>query len=297
MMHVTSTHADLETRRKQRQRRQCRRGIGTAREGNEHMRSRRQHVGLAQGLLNVLQEPRDRALHRAGHFGMVHAVTQMSSRALRISWFAIVLITTRISARADEEPEPTPPGLNPTIVRALADVRTKYGADAVMMEGFLLSLSIQNGAVLETAITIGEIEEHDTRKYLPFIVETGIIYNDRELSADSRLGRTWTRIIERSLRMFRSLDLPADGLRFAISYGHKPYVDESDLRTHLREGHGDSESIVVYLLTADVHELLATKIDGQQLADRAVVLVDGKRQRIRVEPAEIATPDGSRPTP
>ena len=190
-------------------------------------------------------------------------------------------------ARADDDlPEPTPAGINPEIVRALTEVRRKYGADAVVMEGVLLSHSIQNGSVLETAVTVGDIEERETRKYLLFTVDTGIVYNDRELTPEARLGRTWTRIVERSLRTFRSLAVPADGLRLTLNYSHKPYVDEPDLRAHLGDGHGESESMVLYLLSHDVGDLIEAKIDSQQLADRAVVLVNGAPARLLVEAPE-----------
>ncbi|HVN88091.1 MAG TPA: hypothetical protein VMW17_24880 [Candidatus Binatia bacterium] len=210
---------------------------------------------------------------------------------------SVTLLQTSRARAADTDPAASPAGPNPEMIRAIAEIRRKYGADAVMMEGTLLSHSIQAGSVLETAVTIADVQRRDARTYLVFAVETGLVYNDRELSADERLRRTWTRIVERSLRTFRALDLPADGLCLAITYSHKPYADEPDLRSHLSEGHGERESVVLYLLTSDVSELLGNRIGGQQLADRSVVLVNDRPQRIRVEPTEAPASADTAPTP
>lgn len=242
---------------------------------------------MGDRLPNGVEKATDRALHRVNHFGMVRAATQMRSLYLRVVVASLALAGRCGAALAEEEPPvPTPAGINPEIVRALAEVRRKYGPDAVVMEGVLLSHAIQNGSVLETAVTVGDIEQREEHRYLLFTVDTGIVYNDRELTPEARLGRTWTRIVERSLRTFRSLTVPADGLRFTLTYSHKPYVDEPDLRAHLSDGHGELESVVLYMLSDDVSELIAAKIDGQQLADRAVVLVNGAPVRVRVEPPE-----------
>jgi hypothetical protein len=244
---------------------------------------------MRECLANRVEEPSDRALHRNGHFGMVPPATQMRRSYSRSLVVLLVIVGLRTASFGDEEiVAPTPAGPNPEIIRALAEVRRQYGPDAVVLEGFLLSNAIQAGSVLETAVTVGDLEERDARKYLTFTVETGIIFNDREIGDDARAGRIWTRVVERSLRMLRSLSLPADGVRFVLGYSHKPYADESDLRAHLGDGHGEAETVVFYIRLGDINELLAAKLDGQQLVDRAVVLVNGTSQRVRVEPPETA---------
>jgi len=289
MMDVRRRHTDLEASTQQ-----CKRG--SAGERDQRVGAGHEQRLVSDRLPNGVEESTDRALHGTQDFDMVPAATQM--RCVRIvPVVAFLILAGRDSALLAEEelPIPTPAGVNPEIVRALAEVRRKYGPDAVVMEGVLLSHAIQKGAVLETAVTVGDLEEREARKYLLFTVDTGIVYNDRELTPEARLGRTWTRIVERSLRTFRSLSVPADGLRLTLSYSHKSYVDEPDLRSHLRDGHGEPESAVIYLTTNDVGDLIAAKIDGQQLADRAVVLLNGTPVRVRVEPPE--TPVSEAPQP
>lgn len=190
------------------------------------------------------------------------------------------------SAAAGPVAGPTPRGFSADILKALSEVRRQYGNDAVMIEGFLMGQAIESGSVLETAVGVSGVEEHAQHKYLTFKLDSGIVYNDRELDADARLARTWTRIIEPTLRRFKTIDVPADGVSFAISYTHKPYTDEPDLRAHLSEGHGEPEDAVFYLLTRDLSELMASRISAQQLVDRSIVTADGAARQMKVEPPQ-----------
>jgi hypothetical protein len=193
-------------------------------------------------------------------------------------------------AGAAENSGRKPPGPNPDIIRAIREVGRLYGPDAILLQSYLLGHAIQEGSVLEAAIGVAGIQNFQSRKYLTFKLETGIVYNDRELSPDARLTRTWSRIVERSLRKFRSIVVPADGLAFAITYFHKAYIDEPDLRAHLRDGHGEEESALFYLLSSDVNDLVASRITSQGLADRATVLVNGSARHVQVETPEATIP-------
>ena len=172
------------------------------------------------------------------------------------------------------------------ILRTLQDVQRKYGRDAVLIEGHLLGLAIQAGSILEAAISVPGVEERSGKRFLTFKLDTGIIYNDRELTRPGRAARAWRDIVESSLRKFRSLTVQADGLALLVGYTHKEYVDDADLRARLTEGHGESEAAAFYLLIEDVAELLADRITGQQLIDRSTVLIDGSPARIVVNPPE-----------
>jgi hypothetical protein len=166
------------------------------------------------------------------------------------------------------------------ILNSLHDVQRQYGKDAVMMEGQLLGQAIRSGSVVDAVISIPGIEERNGRRYVAFKLDTGIIYNDREVPAAARPLRLWTDIAEPSLRKFEKLNLPADGVGLLLAYAHKQYVDEADLRAHLQDSPGDSESVAFYVLNSDVTELTANRITGQQLLDRATVLLNGSPTRL-----------------
>jgi hypothetical protein len=235
-----------------------------------------------------------RALHSAFESGIIRAALQMLPTAFSRQLSAIslctivaaIVLTGGHGARAqqwkphlDEEQS----GIRKEILASLHDVQRKYGKDAVMMEGQLLGQVIRSGSIVDAVISIPGVEEHGGRRYVAFKVETGIIYNDHELIAAARPVRVWADIVEPSLRKFKTLDLPADGVALLFAYTHKEYADEADLRAHLHESPGDAESVAFYVLSSDVTELTAERITGQQFIDRATVLVNGSPTRLVLE--------------
>jgi hypothetical protein len=169
------------------------------------------------------------------------------------------------------------------IMRALHDVQSQYGADAVMLEGHLLAHAIQGGSILEAVVSVPGVEDRNGKKFLAFKVETGIIYNDRETDASARTARVWRDIAEATLRKFHTVTVPADGIALIVGYSHKSYVDEADLRARLSEGHGDPEVTAFYLLLSDMAELAADRITAQQLVDRSTVLLNGRTVRLAID--------------
>lgn len=199
---------------------------------------------------------------------------------------AAIALTSAHAARAQQWKPPTDAGqsgISKEILASLHDVQRQYGKDAVMMEGQLLGQAIRSGSIVDAVISIPGFEEREGRRYVAFKLETGIIYNDREVIAAARPLRVWADIVEPSLRKFKTLDLPADGVALVFGYAHKQYADESDLRAHLRDNPGDPELVTFYVLSSDVTELTADRITGQQLIDRATVLVNGSPTRLIVE--------------
>ena len=244
-------------------------------------------------------------MHGSSEFDIIHAVLQMSSRLRsRLARALAVLVAIGIHNATASAAEPQfrgTPGPDDTIeaattrkevLQALQDVQRKYGADAVMMEGHLIGQAIRGGSIVEAEVSVPGIEERDGKRFLTFKVETGIIYNDREITPAARPARVWADVVETTLRKFHALTLPADGIALRCGYAHKPYIDEPDLRAHLSEGRGDPEAAAFYLLLSDVTELMSNRITGQQLADRSIILVDGTAMHV-VLPAPTPAPTSS----
>lgn len=193
--------------------------------------------------------------------------------------------TPAVTPSADDEPS-----TREEILRSLKDVQQKYGGDAVMLEGHLLGHAIQGGSILEAVISIPGIEEYAGKRFLAFTLETGIVYNDHELvTAARRHARAWKDIVEMTLKKFQTLTVPADGLLLTLSWSHKPYADETELRAHLKEDRGQAEMAKFYLLTADITELITRRISGQQLVDRSTVLVDGAPAHLVLDDEPLST--------
>jgi len=166
------------------------------------------------------------------------------------------------------------PSSKTEIFNAMQDVQRKYGSDAVMLQGHLMSQAVHNGAIGETVASVGDVENHDGKRFLVVQLETGIVYNDREISAAARPARLWSDIVEASLRKFHTLTVPADGIALRLGYRHREYDTEAEVRAHFREQPGTPESAVFYLLLPDVIDLLSDRITAQQLVERSTTLVN-----------------------
>lgn len=180
----------------------------------------------------------------------------------------------------NQEPPPEEGTSRKEILDTLHDLQRKYGSDAVLMEGHLLGQAIRSGSILEAVISVSGVEERDGKRFLAFKLETGIVYNDREVAPPERSVRAWSEIVEVTLRQFHKPSVPADGIAFVVSYTHKPYADLADLHAHLMDGHGEPEAVAFYVLTPDVVELNADRITPQQLIDRSTVLINGAPSRL-----------------
>jgi hypothetical protein len=255
------------------------------------MIARPQHLIAGDGARDLLHERRGAtSLHSTTQSDIIRAALQMMNvcrgvRRVSSRLALLILISGPFpsSVRADDDPAENarPPGetfdpgtTREEIMQALQEVARTYGHDAVLLEGHLLQLAIRSGSVREATVSVPGVEERDGKRFVAFKLETGIVYNDREVSPPSRAVRVWSDIVEATLRKFHSLSVSADGIAFLVSYEHKAYIDESDLRAHLSEDRGESESAVFYLSLSDIRELLAEQIAAQQLIDRSTILVN-----------------------
>src|SRR5512139_238378 len=192
---------------------------------------------------------------------------------LAVTLFAAVLASGLYAAYAQDEPPPPPTadqpdGTRKEILGSLQDVQKQYGSNAVMLQGQLLGQAIRSGSIIEAAINIPGYEERGGKRFLAFALDTGIIYNERELRPAARRARIWTDIVEVSLRKFPKLTLPADGIGITLTYAHKAYTDAAELRASLADDRGQAETAAFYFLLADISELTAKRITPQQLLDR-----------------------------
>jgi hypothetical protein len=192
-------------------------------------------------------------------------------------------------------PTPEAESMNPALtrqalLRSLQSINHKYGPDAVMLEGQLLTWAVRGNSVLETSVSVPGVEIRGGKRFLRFVVETGIVYNDRTVPAHSLPAHLWRDVVEVSLRSFRTLKLPTDGMVLTVGCTHKRYADDADLLEHVSDDHGVPETAVFYLLVSDVGDLIAKRITPQQLLDRSTVLVNGAPTRLVLDLPAAASP-------
>jgi len=201
------------------------------------------------------------------------------------------------AVRADETPTPpVDPPSNPAadsvaarnqqkIMETLRRLEKKFGRDAVLLSGYALSLAVRHGAILEAEANLRGYEERGGQRFLTLHLASGIVFNDNDHSAAQRPMRVWTNIIEPSLRQLaEGISVGAEGVAFHVTYAHKAYKDEYELRDHLKDGRGDQETAKYFVRVTDVTEMLAQRLSGQQLADRATILVNDQPTQLTLEP-------------
>jgi len=292
VIEVRGAHLDFQARRQCHQRRQQGHRVRAARKRHQHPVAGPQQRRTCKRSPDLLQQGCGSGpLHSVGQFDIIPPAIQMCGFRFHpqrsLCWYAaLALITLGYAplALCADAPEPPPEAgtSHQEIVDALHDLQRKYGSDAVLMEGHLLGQAVRSGSLLEAVISVTGVEERNGKRFLAFKLETGIIYNDRELAPHERSTRAWTDIVEATLRKFHKPSVPADGIAVLLSYTHKPYSDLSDLRAHLNEGHGEPEALAFYVLVPDIVELNADRITAQELIDRSTFLLNGEPARLRL---------------
>ena len=163
----------------------------------------------------------------------------------------------------------------------------KYGSDAALLQGLLLTHSLEGQAILTTESTIVGYEETSGRKYLGFRVASGVILNDNTMNRDQRLERIWHIVLERTLLKYPKFNAPADGLAVEIRYNHRPYEKLADVN-ETEDDFGPEERAKFYMLSADLQEFLAKKMGPQDFLGRSQVLVDDRPVKIQL--TEVSMP-------
>ena len=165
----------------------------------------------------------------------------------------------------------------------------KYGSDAALLQGLLLTHSLQGEAVLTTESTILGFEESAGRKYLGFRVASGVVLNDNEMDRDRRLERIWHVVLERTLMKYPKFNAPADGLAVEIRYNHRPYERLADVG-QTDDDFGPEERAKFYMLSADLEEFLAKRMGPQDFLGRARILVDDRPVKIHLTEVSMPPP-------
>jgi hypothetical protein len=202
-----------------------------------------------------------------------------------IFFFLLLLSVPVVAAETAELPSDLPPTRSADDRRAVLELmkqnRQKYGDDAALLQGLLLTHSLQGEAVLTTESTIVGFEEHEGHKYVAFRVASGVVLNDKSLDREQRLERIWHIVIERTLLRYPKFTAPADGVAIEIEYNHRPYQQLADLYNEADDT-GAVERAKFYLLSSDLGDFLAHQISTQDFLERSRVLLDDQPVKLRI---------------
>jgi len=212
---------------------------------------------------------------------VLKVVALLAAAALLAATGAAAEPTPPAAAALEEMPSAT----RDDVVRALRKVRRKYGEDAAVIETQLLINAMRHGSVRATTVSVDGVKPYRGKRYLGFSVETGLIFDSQTRDVVTRIHILWSGIMVPTIERLASPRIPADGIKVALQYHHRPYKSRDELRTGM-DRPGTSEETVFYLLTPDLTELAARHLTTRDLIARARISVDGKERDV-----EIADPD------
>jgi hypothetical protein len=197
---------------------------------------------------------------------------------------SLLLAGPVVAAGPEELPKALPPAGSSdhrhAVLQLMRQNKEKYGDDAALLQGLLLTHSLQGKAVLSTESTILGFEEVAGKKYVAFRLESGVVLNDKVLDRDQRLERMWHVVLERTLLHYPTFRAPADGLAVEIRYNHRPYERIADL--YEDEDEGVIERAKFYMLSPDLADFLARRIGPQDFLTRSRVLLDDQPVSMRL---------------
>ncbi len=229
-------------------------------------------------------------LPRAGSRG-----TFPASMLLRLVVAVVLLaLAPAFAAESDEALKDLPPTKDDAgrrmVLQLMKENRVRYGDDAALLQGLLLTHSLQGDAILTTESTIVGFEENGGRKYVAFKVASGIVLNDRKLAKPGeRLEKIWHSVLERTLTRYPSFQAPGDGLAIEVNYHHKPFHELSDLYENI-EDVGPLERAKFYLLGTDLSAYLERRLTVQEFLERSEILLDGEAVKIRLADVPLGPP-------
>lgn len=181
------------------------------------------------------------------------------------------------------EPTPAPvtdledlPSAKPQdVTRLLRKIRKRHGEDAVVIQTHLLLNAMQKGSVLATGVRVDRVEEAFDNRYLLFVVETGMIFDDSTRDRQQRAQVLWASVMEPTLeRLKDGLQVDADGMMVQMEYHHRPYRSVSDLRANIEEA-GTPEVARFHVLAKDVDEVIRGTLTLRNLVGRVRTTIDG----------------------
>ncbi len=230
-------------------------------------------------------------------------IRRSDSRSVSAAGAALLLAlawTTLAGRAAAADPEPLPSdmeGLDSAsrddVVRALRKVRHHYGDDAIVIETQLLVNAMRSGSVRATAVRVDGVRPHEDKKYLVFVVDTGLVFDSTTRDETTRVHVLWETIMAPTLERLQAqgLRVPADGIEVAMHYHHRPYRRLDEVRANLDQP-GTPEETDFYVLGPDVDALVGRSETPHTLLARVRVTVDGAVRTVPAPPADLPTVPG-----
>jgi hypothetical protein len=176
-------------------------------------------------------------------------------------------------AEAPRSLDELPSTARDSVTALLAKSRREYGEDAVVMQAQLLLNTLRHGSQLAAGVRIAGVEEFRGTPYLRFVLETGLVFDDRTRDRNARVHMLWAAIMEPTLASVETLEISAEGVAVDMQSHHRPYETNRALRATIDDP-GTVEHVTFYVRAADVNAVRAAAGATRELFGRALVVVD-----------------------
>lgn len=155
---------------------------------------------------------------------------------------------------------------------SLAEVARTFGPDAVILQTALLNEAVRNGSILEARVDAPTYQQRDGKRYVAFVLESGIVYNDTSVTEEERVQRTWREIVAAALHRLTELHFKTEGVAVSVGYHHRVYEDERHLRDELPEKRGEPETTSYFIALEDAAHLARGTANAEDILPRVAIV-------------------------
>jgi hypothetical protein len=196
-------------------------------------------------------------------------------------WALVGVVLALPSIAATQTPAPPatldeiPSAKREDVARLLRKVRHRHGDDAVVIQSQLLINAMQKGSVLATGVRVERVQESYGKRYLGFVVETGLVFDDATRDQVARAQILWATIMEPTLsRLEDGLQVEADGMMVHMQFHRRPYRSVAELRASIDQP-GMAGECRFYVLATDLAAVVRGELTLRTLLGRSRTTCDG----------------------
>lgn len=267
-------------------------GVSATGHRNEDARPGRQHTVRGNGALHASEHCRPCALHDTLDFDTLVHCSQlaMTTRLPRIILLlALVLVCARAAyADAGTEDGDQPSSL-PTMSAVVKEVTDKHGIGAASLQGYLMGNSVSAGSQLEVAVSIAGVESRKGQQYLAYVLDTGIVYQEAEVTKREQLSHIWSDVVDPSLRKAAYMHLSGDGLALRVRSYRGRFSDRADIARAVKAQRLRPVEMVFVLPFDAIRAFVDGRLSARELTEKGEIEVDGTPTRLDLIPTPAAT--------
>lgn len=173
----------------------------------------------------------------------------------------------------DRKPERTPEQQAhlDSVSNELKRIANEHGPDAVVLQSKLLIRSMSAGAVGPTEVRVAGTSAQAGPDHLEIDVETGLYFDEKTTTAESRRDAVWTQVARPVLDEMVSFQIEPSALELVFLYDVQPATFTEDQQAQFDvSGPASHEAFRVRLARAVLEALVTDEIAGDAMHEKVV---------------------------